>query len=816
MSTVVKLQTNFTVEEVNPELRGRVDLSQYESALERARNVLINPRGIIERRFGMKFLFEVPSAASPANGVRCVPFAFSTTQTYMFVFSGTRAYIFKDGALVTNINTTGNDFLDVSSGVGGVTDGLTSARLDYLYWSQSADTLLLFEQTMKSLKIVRGAADNLWTVSDIAFETIPLHLFTAVETQPAVTLTPSATDGNIKLTASSGTFVAGDLGQKIFDNKNGIGLARIVAVETTTVVEARTEPPFFSTDAIASGDWTLQKGWEDAWSNTRGWPRTATFHEGRLIIGGSKSLPTTVWGSKVGQFFDFDPGQSLDDEGLEATIDTDSVNAVTAVMSGRELQTFTTGTEFTVPQLEGEPLTPTSFLFKPATRRGSEAGVRPQMSEGGTLYLQRGGKAIRELIFSDLEGSVVSNDISLLSSHLLNSPTRIVQRRGTNVDEGDLWLVRNGGPGCLRGSVAAFSILRAQNVIAPSLLTTTGTIEEMGIEDADNPIIYSVVKRDLPTQATCTITVSNASAIVAGDTITFKDNAGTEITLTATADDPPTGETATSLKFSTGDGSNNGVADNIAIGSGGVVGINSLAGFSAPNPAANVITVTRAVPGNNNLTVTSSRPSAIAVTNFTGGSATKYYVEAFDDNFTTDSALQFSGGTLPSSTTITGLGHLENETVKVGGEDAELSDQTVSSGQIVIDRLPTTYLEIGLEYPTFTDELADDAVKATPLIRTMPVETRLPSGPVTGFKKRIVQVNAVLDDTQNLVINGDNIPFRKLDDAILDSGIAFFTGTKRTGAFLGYDFDGQIEITQNAPLFFTLLALDYRVSVGQQ
>ena len=49
MSTVVKLQTNFTVGEVNPELRGRVDLSQYESALERARNVLINPRGIIER-----------------------------------------------------------------------------------------------------------------------------------------------------------------------------------------------------------------------------------------------------------------------------------------------------------------------------------------------------------------------------------------------------------------------------------------------------------------------------------------------------------------------------------------------------------------------------------------------------------------------------------------------------------------------------------------------------------------------------------------------------------------------------------------------
>ena len=811
MGRVVKVQTNFTVGEVNPELRGRIDLNQFESALERARNVIINPRGIVDRRFGSKFVLEIPSAATPASGTRLVPFQFSTTQTYMFLFSSTRAYIFKDGVLVTNINSTGNDFLDCSSSVSGVTDGITSARLTDLWWAQSADTLLLFEETMKSLKIVRGGADNAWTVSDITFDNIPLYLFTASESNPSATLTPSATDGNVTLTASSGVFVAGDVGQKVFDNSTGIGLARIVGFTSSTVVEATTETPFFNTDAIASGAWTLQKGWEDAWSNTRGWPRTATFHEGRLIAGGSKSLPSTVWGSKVGQFFDFDLSQSLDDEALEATIDTDQVNAVTAIMSGRELQLFTTGTEFTVPQLEGEPLTPTSFLFKPTTRRGSVLGVRPQMTEGGTLYLQRGGKAVRELIFSDVEGSFISNDISLLSSHLLQSPTRIVQRRGTNVDDGDLLLVRNGGTGVYAGSVAAFSILRAQNVVAPSLITTVGSIEELGIEDADTPLIYGVIKREL---YTFTITVTDAGNIQPGSTITFKDHAGTEITLTATADDPPTGETATAIKFSTGDGSNNGVADNIAIGSGGVFGINSLEGFSAPNPSANVVTVTRSISGGDNLTVTSSDPTRLAVTNF-AVSSTSYHVDVFDSNFTTDSAKQFSGGTLPSSTTVTGLSHLESRRVKVIADDAELEDQTVVSGQITIDRVPSTFLEIGLEFPTFKDELKNDMVKATPLIRTMPVETRLPSGPVIGFKKRIVNVNAVLNDTQNLVINGDSLPFRKLDDDILDSGIEFFTGTKRSGAFLGYDYDGQIEITQDAPLFFTLLALDYRVSVGQ-
>ena len=54
MPRVVKVQTNFGVGEINPELRGRIDLQQYESALERARNVICKPQGSIERRPGLK------------------------------------------------------------------------------------------------------------------------------------------------------------------------------------------------------------------------------------------------------------------------------------------------------------------------------------------------------------------------------------------------------------------------------------------------------------------------------------------------------------------------------------------------------------------------------------------------------------------------------------------------------------------------------------------------------------------------------------------------------------------------------------------
>ena len=794
MPRVVKVQTNFAVGEINPELRGRIDLQQYESALERARNVVCKPQGSVERRPGLKFVFSVPSTASPEDGIRLVPFTFSTTQTYMMVFSGGRMYVFKNGVQVTAINGGSDDFLDVSSSVSGVTEGIASSRLDNLWYTQSADTLLLFEETMTPIKIVRGANDATWTVSDIAFSNIPKFAFTITTATPSATLTPSAVSGQITLTASGSVFTSDHVGQYIEANNN-FGRARIIEQTSGTVVKATTEVPFFSTDAIASGSWTLETGYEAAWSSSRKWPRTATFHEGRLIIGGSFSLPSTVWASRVGDFFDFDPGQSLDDEGMQATIDTNQLNAIVGVFSGRDLQIFTTGTEFICPQIDGSPLTPLSFIFKPMTTRGSKQGTQPVSTEGGTLYLQRGGKAIREFLFSDVEGAYVSNDISMLSSHLLQTPTRMCMRRGTNVDEGDLLTITNSGD----GSMAVFSILRSQNIIAPSLFTTDGSFLDCQVEDSDTPLLYSVIKRTLPNESTCTITVSSFASIAVGSTIKMSTSSGTEVTFTSA------GSATTNVWVSAT--SNNQTATNLA------AAINGNANFSASASGA-VVTVTRAAIGKTNLTVTSSDTAKLTATNFTNTEV--YYLEIFNNDHTTDCSIQFTSvaGNLPTSTTVGSLSFIEDQTCKVIADDNILPDVTVASNEVTTNRTATTYLEIGLEYPTFTDTLANSAIKSTPLVRTMPVETRLPSGPVTGNKKRIVKASLILDNTQNIAVNGSDVPMRQLGTGVLDQGVQKFTGTKVMGPFLGYDFKGQIEITQSQPMFMTLLNLDYRVSVA--
>ena len=485
MSRFVSIQTNFSTGELDPLLRARVDLTAYANALEEATNVVCQPQGGIRRRPGLRYLSSLPNSGteSAANGVRLVEFEFSTSDSYMLCFTHNRMYIFKNEALVTNINGTGNPYLSTS----GV--GLVGSLLSNIVWTQSADTLIVVHQDVAPIKIVRGANDYSWTASTITFDTYPSYAFTATTTNPAGTLTPSAVSGKVTLTASSGVFSSGSVGQYV--NAIPQGRAKIVKYNSTTSVDAITEFPFFNTSAIANGSWEYESGYENVWSSTRGYPRSVTFHEGRLYFGGSKSRPSTIWGSKVGLFFDFLGTEGLDDDAVEATLDTNTFNAIVDIISGRDLQVFTTGGEFYVPQNGLDPITPTNFFVKTASRNGIKEGIRVQQLESGTLFVQRQGKSLNEFAYTDTQLTYVTAKISLLAGHLLRTPSRMALRRSVATDENDLLLITNTDD----GTMAVFSLLRAQNVIAPSKFTTVdGSFVDVGV---DISTIYTVVKRNV-------------------------------------------------------------------------------------------------------------------------------------------------------------------------------------------------------------------------------------------------------------------------------------------------------------------------------
>ena len=273
-------------------------------------------------------------------------------------------------------------------------------------------------------------------------------------------------------------------------NASPQGRARIVEYVSGTEVKVITEVPFFDTTAIASGDWDLETGYEDTWSATRGWPRSATFYEGRLYFGGSSSRPSTLWGSRVSDFFNFDPGESFDDAALEATLDTGRFNAIVDLYAGRNMQVFTTGGEFYIPQTLGDPITPSNLAVQEQTSNGARVGIRVVNVDGATVFVQRQGKALAEFIFSDTVNGYIATKISLLSSHLLKSPTEMAVRRATSTDEGDQLLIVNGED----GTIACYTLLRAQDIIAPSEWTTDGDFVSVGVDIADT---YVVTKRNI-------------------------------------------------------------------------------------------------------------------------------------------------------------------------------------------------------------------------------------------------------------------------------------------------------------------------------
>lgn len=658
MPRFVDIQTNFSTGELDPLLRSRVDLAQYNNALAKATNVVIQPQGGMRRRPGTKYMAELPNSSteSAANGVRLVPFEFSVDDSYMLCFTHNRMYVFKDGVQVTNINGGGTAYLTTS---------ITGAMLSQLCWTQSADTMILVQEDLQPQRLVRGASDSSWTISSVTFEGIPKYAFTLTTTTPtAGHLTPSAVSGNVTLTAQNSVFNSGHVNQYI--NAVPQGRARIIEYLTATSVNAVVEYPFFSTSNIPQGSWEIESGYENVWSSGKGWPRTVTFHEGRLYFGGSKSRPSTIWGSKIGIFYDFVPTQALDDDAVEATLDTSSLNVIVDMISGRDLQVFTTGGEFYVPQSGTDPITPLTLTFKAVSRNGTKPGIRVQSLESGSVYVQRQGKSVNEFLFSDSQLTYVTQRISLLSGHLLKTPNRIALRRGTSTDEGDLLMMTNADD----GTMAVFSIMRSQQITAPSEFITDGEFKDVAIDVTD---IYTVVKR------------------------TF-----------------------------------NGTA--------------------------------------------------------------RYFVELFGYDYFTDCA--FVGGAASSKSS---LPH-EAESLNVICDGVPQSNETVSSGSITFDRASSTSYEVGLPFTVYA--------------KTMPVEIKLQTGTRLAFKKRITEINAVVNETQHLNLNNNPVPFRIFDNPLLDDPEPEFTGIKRVNGVLGYSREAAVEVSQSLPLKMTLLGLEYKVAVS--
>ena len=174
------------------------------------------------------------------------------------------------------------------------------------------------------------------------------------------------------------------------------------------------------------------------------------------------------------------------------------------------------------------------------------------------------------------------------------------------------------------------------------------------------------------------------------------------------------------------------------------------------------------------------------------------YIEYIDyvDGAQTDSALY---GTSGSPTAIwAGLDHLEGESVDVVLDGAVHPPVIVDSGTITLEREGTD-IEVGLGYDS--------------VLELLHPEISLPDGTSQGRSTSIHELVIRFQDTNACRVDGVEVPFRQLDNDVLDSPPAFFTGDKKVTK-LGWKPDLNIRITQEVPLQWTILAAIIKVVVN--
>ncbi len=183
------------------------------------------------------------------------------------------------------------------------------------------------------------------------------------------------------------------------------------------------------------------------------------------------------------------------------------------------------------------------------------------------------------------------------------------------------------------------------------------------------------------------------------------------------------------------------------------------------------------------------------------------YINDFDFDETDDTTFNFLDSQLnydgSSTDTITGLDHLEGQTVSILADGSTHPDKTVSSGSITLDR-NVTKAKVGLGY--------------TSLLQTMRLDAGSQDGTSQGKTKRIFDIAIRLYESIGVEVgpdlqNMERIPFRSSADA-MDSGLGVFTGDKEVEFRGNYETDGFIFVRQTQPLPLTILSLYPRLQTN--
>lgn len=837
MPKVSPLQGNFNGGEFSPLVYGRVDTERYKTGLGTCLNYIPCIQGGLTRRPGTQFVAEVRASDYTT---RLVPFEFSTTQAYILEFSSGWIRFYKDNAQITldaqnitgvtaaspavvtysgsdtyangdevfitgiagdmgtrlnnrnfrvaSVNAAANTFAltdlagnNVSTVGLTYTSGGTVAEIyeiasPYTYeevfdlsFVQSADTLYICHPNYAPRSLTRTAHTS-WTLSTPTILDGP-YLSTNSTT---TTLTPSAATGTgITLTASAVTginnntgFQTTDVGRKIRMKQGSTwGWAIITGRTSTTVVTISIIETLGTTDPKT--EWRL-----GAWSETTGYPSCVVFHEDRLFFAGIRDYPLRLDGSNSGDYLNFAPSD-LDStisasNAVSFSLNADGVNAIKWLTSDEKgLLAGTVAGEWCVrPSSQNEALSPTNITAKRATSFGS-AGIQAVQVGKTSIFVQRASRKVRELTYFYEVDGFQAPDLTVISEHITG--TGLVQMAYQREPQSILWAVREDG--VLVGmtyerDLDGLKVAWHRHIIGgySDAANSDAVVESCAVipsADGTRDELWLIVRRRI-----------NGRSVRYVEYVTklFEDTDDQQdaffVDCGLTYDNPLTITGATNANpvviTSTAHGLSNG--DTVRITD--IVGMTELNGnsYKVANVAANTFELT-----NSN------------GTNINGTSYGTYV----------------SGGEVRKKvSSVTGLWHLEGQTVQVCGDGATQPDVTISNGTATLTTAAAV-VHLGFGYNSDGQLLRLEAGSA--------------DGTSLGKKRRTHQVGFLVHRSLGLKIGTSfddltELTFRTASDA-LGQAPALYSGIVDETLEADYDFENQVCWRAHKPLPSTILAV---------
>jgi len=830
--------TNWTAGELSDRLDGRTDLTRYFNGAKSLENFIVYPAGGAARRPGTKFLHEVKVSA---NAARLIPFEFNTTSanTYVLEFGNNYFRVYQDGGIVTetgktisgatkanpvvitatshgfsngdhviigsvagmvelngvtgivankttntfeltdvdgtNINSTG--FTTYTSGgtanrIVEITTTYTTAQISEIKVTQSADVMFVTHNDHPVRKIQRTSNTD-WTISDVSFINGPY----LDENATTTTLTPNGRSGSITLTASGDTFVSTDVGRlvKIYN-----GYAKITAFTSATVVTATVQ-----TDELGVAE-ILPTYASNTISFVEGDPSgTGSSHNDFIrdsnkqfvIEGFTEGMTITASGASNGaNNRDYEIVKVTSDEITLVPVDDvvaeSASNTITLVGKLNATDEFSLGAfsettgfpracAFYEQRLvfAGTTSQPQALFFSVA---GDFENMTESDSDSSAMNYTIGSNQVNRILYLASSRSLIVGTtggefvVRASGNDEPVSPTNIQIKQQASYGSADIQPVQ-------AGTYTLF-VQRAKRKIrelgyvfdtdsfqAVDLTILADHVTETGVlELAYQQEPFSIVWGTTTDGRLIGLTYRREEQVVAW----HQHKLGGSFT---------TGGVTT----------NHGIVENIAV-----------------------------IPGELN------QDNLYMVVKRTINGATRRYVEILSDiDFGTniqdaifvDSSLTYSGS---STSSLSGLDHLEGQTVSILEEGAAHPDKTVSSGSIATDRA-TTKAQVGLGY--------------TSTLRTVRLESGSASGTAQGKIKKIHSVIVRFFRTVGASVgtstdNVDTIPFRDSSDPT-DTAVPLFTGDKTIEAQPSWDTEGAIVVQQTQALPMTIVGIYPRVVV---